>query len=195
MWGRQELNLHSRRNWNLNPARLPIPPRPQVFFFFAQGPRFFAEIEVLSAVENTPRPFSTHLPLCQPAGYASIRLCPAFWSILSHKGAQRMPLPGTLEFRCFCLESQSTSWLYSPASGEVQSYYCLAAMSLWRRHGSRLEFRHSEGPANSRVCQSATWTQSRSRAGPGDSHAWDLEVPLQRRDRGCAAAGFLGVFL
>ena len=28
-WGRQESNLHLRRDWILNPARLPVPPRPQ----------------------------------------------------------------------------------------------------------------------------------------------------------------------
>jgi hypothetical protein len=27
--GRRDLNPHDLRHWNLNPARLPIPPRPQ----------------------------------------------------------------------------------------------------------------------------------------------------------------------
>ncbi|CAN1721851.1 protein of unknown function [Hyphomicrobium sp. 1Nfss2.1] len=28
--GRRDLNPHALRHWNLNPARLPIPPRPRV---------------------------------------------------------------------------------------------------------------------------------------------------------------------
>jgi hypothetical protein len=28
-WGRQESNLHGLPHWNLNPARLPISPRPR----------------------------------------------------------------------------------------------------------------------------------------------------------------------
>ena len=29
---RQESNLHSSRNWNLNPTRLPVPPRAHIKF-------------------------------------------------------------------------------------------------------------------------------------------------------------------
>ena len=32
MWcGRRDLNPHDLRHWNLNPARLPVPPRPRDF--------------------------------------------------------------------------------------------------------------------------------------------------------------------
>lgn len=33
LWcARQESNLHSSRNWNLNPTRLPVPPRAHIKF-------------------------------------------------------------------------------------------------------------------------------------------------------------------
>ena len=30
--GRRDLNSYALRHWNLNPARLPIPPRPQAYY-------------------------------------------------------------------------------------------------------------------------------------------------------------------
>ena len=30
--GRRDLNSYAFRHWNLNPARLPIPPRPQAYY-------------------------------------------------------------------------------------------------------------------------------------------------------------------
>ena len=30
--GRRDLNSYALRHWNLNPARLPIPPRPQAHY-------------------------------------------------------------------------------------------------------------------------------------------------------------------
>ena len=30
-WGRRDSNSHTLRRWNLNPVRLPIPPRPQIW--------------------------------------------------------------------------------------------------------------------------------------------------------------------
>ena len=37
--GRQELNLHVVKHQSLNLARLPIPPRPQIFSFMDKGSR------------------------------------------------------------------------------------------------------------------------------------------------------------
>ena len=36
-WGRRDSNSHTSRRWNLNPVRLPIPPRPHVSLLKTNG--------------------------------------------------------------------------------------------------------------------------------------------------------------
>src|SRR5262245_37412025 len=68
--GRRDLNPHDLRHWNLNPARLPIPPRPPRL---SECPTSISQIflaaSAFSSVAQAPpaRPFSS-IPSNKRAG-------------------------------------------------------------------------------------------------------------------------------
>ena len=93
--GRQELNLHTVKYWNLNPARLPFPPRPR-----SPLVGIVAQTSSRVTMSRARRPYFLYSDSCIHTSKGTPSLCSVTLSEYAKKDSGCMVCIGTIRFGC-----------------------------------------------------------------------------------------------